>query len=521
MTPLRVGFILPAETVPAWAARLIENTRSQLNVEGVCALLLGQESAPGGLFRLFSRIDRRFFHPNPSPWEPTRLPADLPLLRGDARVHLESLRLDLLINLALTESPPELPALARLGMWTARDGRARIVIGAPVGWRELTFGERLTTCQVEVTRGGASQIAAQAVLATDPQSITRNQMRLLWRAASMLPRALGLLLHRGEADFFAAAPPAAPAVPARSPNLLHLARLVPRQAHYTLRKAWRKRFTSEQWRLMLARRGGNAPLRWEGFSPLVPPPDRLWADPCVIERDGKAYIFVEELLFSERRGAINCLTLDEAGGVAANTRVLEKPHHLSYPFVFEYQGAWYLLPEMSANRNLELYRCTHFPDQWTYEKTLLHDVAALDATLLEHEGRWWLFTNLAEDMGNSTWDSLHLFYADSPLSATWTPHPLNPVVADVRSARPAGRPFRRGGQLFRPSQDSMLRYGHSLRLNRVDKLTVDEYEERTVETLVPPQGSDIIATHTLSVSEHLTVIDVQTRHSRFVTALGY
>jgi hypothetical protein len=174
-----------------------------------------------------------------------------------------------------------------------------------------------------------------------------------------------------------------------------------------------------------------------------------------------------------------------------------------------------MLPEMSASRSVELYRCTHFPDQWVCEKTLMRDVTALDTTLFEYEGRWWMFVNLAEDMGNSTWDSLHLFYADSPLSETWAPHPLNPVVADVRSARPAGRPFLRDGQLFRPSQDSMLRYGHSLRLNRVDRLTVNEYEETSVETLVPPQGTDIIATHTLNFSEKWTVIDIQTRRSRF------
>ncbi len=517
MAQLRIGFILPAETVPAWAAQLIGNTRSQPNVEAVCAVLLGPSPAASGLLHFFSRYDRRFFHPRPSPWEPTSLPADLLLLRGDVQAHLQALRLDVLINLSLAVLPPGLPALARLGVWTARDGLSRIVIGAPAGWRELTFGKRLTTCQVEVTRAdGSAHIAAQAVLATDPQSITRNQMRLLWRTAALIPRSLRVLLQHGEAEFFAGAQPAEPAQAAASPNLLHLSRLAPRQIHYTLRKYLRKRFTSEQWMLMLARRGSDAPLRWEGFTPLVPPPDRLWADPFVVEHAGRTHIFVEELLFAEKRGAINCLTLNDAGEVAANTRVLEKPHHLSYPFIFEFQGAWYMLPEMSASRSVELYRCTHFPDHWVYEKALMRDVTALDATLLEFDGRWWMFVNLAEDMGNSTWDSLHLFYADSPLSETWTPHPLNPVVADVRSARPAGRPFLRDGKLFRPSQDSMLRYGYSLRLNRVDKLTVDEYEETTVEILIPPQGTNIIATHTLNASAHWTVIDVQTRRSKWL-----
>ncbi len=515
MTQLRIGLILPDETIPAWAARLLEDTRAQPQVEGMTVLFIPQKKNTGGLYRAYVKLDRRAFHPNSNPLAMKPLPADLPLLRGGLD-ELRSLHLDILINLCLADVPAELPSLARLGVWTLRDGRSRLVIGAPLGWRELSQNELLTTCQVEVTRAdGSAQIVAQALLATDPLSVSRNQLRLLWRAAALMPRAIRQMIQRGEADFFATAQPAVQTQHAAFPNLFQLALLAPKQLFRKLSKKFRKRFLFDQWMLMIAPRANSAPLTWDGFRPLVPPPDRLWADPFIVEREGQTYIFIEELLFAKKRGVISVLTLDTEGRLVTDTPVLERPYHLSYPFVFEHRGVWYMIPESSADRSVDVYRCTRFPDQWTFEKTLLRDVPAWDTTLLEHAGRWWMFVNLVSDAGNSTWDSLHLFYADNPLSENWTAHPLNPVVSDVRSARPAGRLFLRDGKLFRPSQDSSQRYGFGLRLNRVDKLSSSDYAETCVETLTPPRDRNIIATHTLNSTDKWTVIDIQSRRSKF------
>jgi hypothetical protein len=522
MTQLRIGFILPDESIPAWAAQLIEKACSLPGVEGVATIIIPQKETASSLFRSYFKLDRRAFHPKPSPWELQSLPAGLPRLHGGGSAQLQALRLDVLINLSLVELPDGLPALARLGVWTLRDGLSRLVIGAPMGWRELFHDNLVTTCQVEVLREGRlAQIVTQALLATDPLSTSRNQLRLLWRASVLMPLALYQLGRRGEDDFFGSADPAPQVEPlpqiqsSQSPNLLQLMALSPKQLTRKLAKKFRKRFLFDQWMLMIAPRAQNASLGWDGFRPLLPPRDRFWADPFVVEREGQTYVFVEELFFATNLGTINCLVLDAEGRVASNTPLLERPYHLSYPFVFEYQDTWYMVPETNGNRSVELYRCLHFPDQWAFEKTLLRDVPALDATLLEYEGRWWMFVNLISDQGNSTWDTLHLYYADNPLSENWTAHPRNPIVADVRSARPAGRMFLRDGKLMRPSQDSTTRYGYRLHLNRVDKLTVNDYAETSVETLTPPPGRNIIATHTYNSAGNLTVIDIQTRRSKF------
>jgi hypothetical protein len=49
-------------------------------------------------------------------------------------------------------------------------------------------------------------------------------------------------------------------------------------------------------------------------------------------------------------------------------------------------------------------------------------------------------------------DELHFYFAS--LDCEWTAHPMNPVVSDVRCARPAGRTFEHDGVLVSPGQDS-------------------------------------------------------------------
>jgi hypothetical protein len=518
MTRLRLGLLLSGEAVPLWVQRLLERTRALPEVEIAVVLILPEPARSNRLFDAYFKLDQHFYHPSSHPWQETSLP-EIPALHGgldQLGPQLNSLRLDILVNLALSEIPGSLPGLARFGVWSVRDGRSRLVMGSQPGWRELLDGELLTICELESVRlDQPAQILARAILATDPLSISRNQLRLLWRASALVPRALRKLSLLGEEELLASASAASPCKRPSDPSLIQLALLALRQASRKLAESVRKRFTFEQWALMAAPHSGEGPLDWDGFTFLAPPRDRSWADPFPVEHGGRVLIFIEEFERSTRRGYIACLSLDPGGKIISNTPVLERPYHLSYPFVFEHAGGWYMVPETGARRTVELYRCTRFPDQWVFQKTLLEDIHAVDATLLEHDGRWWMFANVVEDVGGSAWDSLHLFYADDPLSESWTPHPLNPVVADVRSARPAGRIFLRGGVLCRPSQVSTPRYGHALRLNRIDVLTTTNYAETCLETLIPPRGSNLLATHTYNAAGNIAVIDVQSRHFRF------
>jgi hypothetical protein len=272
-------------------------------------------------------------------------------------------------------------------------------------------------------------------------------------------------------------------------------------------------FFLDQWVIMTGISARYDSLQWSGFRSLVPEKDRYWADPFPLEREDGYYVFLEEKLYATGLGRIACLKLDRNGDLLSNQVALDRPYHLSYPFLLERSGEIYMIPETAGNRTIELYRCAQFPDRWEFVKTLMVNIYAVDTTLLEHDHKWWLFANLKEP-GGSSLDALHLFCADSPFAEKWTPHPRNPVVRDIRSARPAGRIFEQDGKLIRPSQDSSQRYGHALKFNRITMLNEDEYEEAP-DAEFRPRGRGLLATHTFNQAGKLTVIDAVVRRNRF------
>jgi len=279
-----------------------------------------------------------------------------------------------------------------------------------------------------------------------------------------------------------------------------------------LDKALASAFFIDQWVILTSSEMDFRSLRWEAFTPLVPEKDRYWGDPFVLQRDGHYFVFVEEKIYAAGRGHITCLELDADGKMISKRVVLERDYHLSYPFVFASGDEIFMLPESAANRTVELYRCVRFPDAWELVKNLLKDIYAVDATLLEHAGRTWLFANVKEE-GGSSLNALHLFWAESPLAESWNPHPRNPVVRDIGSSRPAGRIFLQDGELIRPSQDSTRRYGQALKFNRITRLDEEEYREESIATFAP-EGGRIRATHTFNQAGQLTVIDAVIRRPK-------
>ena len=94
----------------------------------------------------------------------------------------------------------------------------------------------------------------------------------------------------------------------------------------------------DQWAVLVADAGGYESLEWSAFRPLIPPADRYWADPFILSREQQHCVFIEEKMYATGLGRIACLILDASGQLLSRQVVLERPYHLSYPFVFEAQG---------------------------------------------------------------------------------------------------------------------------------------------------------------------------------------
>jgi hypothetical protein len=244
------------------------------------------------------------------------------------------------------------------------------------------------------------------------------------------------------------------------------------------------------------------PVRW--FAPA--PCGRFRADPFCWQHDGQWFVAAEDMDYlGTARGRIVVTTLDDQGRPGRWRPAIETPGHLSYPCPFRHDGAWYLAPESWEAGRLEAWRLGATPWHWQrVTPPLLPDFAAVDATLTEHDGRWWLFCT---DRRHQPDRDLLLFYSDGPFGP-WQPHPANPIVSTRRGARPAGPLFTLDGVLHRPGQDNSRGYGGAVIVHRIDTLSPTAYRETEVAVLSPdPAGPWPDGLHTLCPAGALTLVD--------------
>lgn len=273
----------------------------------------------------------------------------------------------------------------------------------------------------------------------------------------------------------------------------------------------RRRFDNA-WSLLL-REGGEkldpAKPDFARFSVLEAGDGRYWADPCAVDQGEHRLLFVEEYDTHRAIGVLACLELLADGGARRLGIAIDEPFHLSYPQVFRWQGAWYMTVESAAARRVSLYRATDFPMRWERVGDLITGHNCVDGTLHHHRGHWYLFANVAEG-GASSCDELFLFVADA-LEGPYRPHPANPIVTDVRRARPAGRLFERNGRLVRPGQDCGPDYGAAIVFNEVLELDPLRYAEQPLARLEPLASARMTGCHTYSASASTEVLDAYGR----------
>ncbi len=208
------------------------------------------------------------------------------------------------------------------------------------------------------------------------------------------------------------------------------------------------------------------------------------ADPFLVKNNDEYYIFFEVYNLKTKKGDLAVAKSSDGQSWEYVSVVLSEPFHLSYPQVFQYQDEYYMIPETWQANGIRLYKAVDFPRKWQYIKTLVEG-KFVDASVIHHEGKWWLF---ATDKTFGKNDNLSIFHADE-LMGKWSPHKKNPVISgNPHHARCAGRIIRVDDTIIRFAQDDEPEYGKQIYAFNITKLSSEEFEEHLLGEgpLFPP-----------------------------------
>ena len=205
------------------------------------------------------------------------------------------------------------------------------------------------------------------------------------------------------------------------------------------------------------------------------------ADPFMLRVAQTWYMFFEVWNRQTNRGQIGLAVSRDGLSWTYRGIVLAEPFHLSYPYVFEHEHDFYMIPESHQAESVRLYRAVEFPTRWACTGTLLEGGYFVDSSVFRHNGAWWLFVDTSQKFGEDyKHDTLSLFSADH-LQGPWRQHPQSPLVAgDARVARPGGRVVTVNEKITRYAQDCYPVYGRQLWAFQITELTPRTYRERPV-----------------------------------------
>lgn len=524
-------------TVPAWVAEVMASIQSS-RVALLSAVILnreatagrGADSTPwsGARWQRYAERDRQRHPEFAAPFQPIDVrarfstaqsiettPLRIGMLHRFNTADLAAIRradLDVIVQLGFATLMGEILAAARHGVWAYCHGDGKNYRGGPAAFWEMYDQSTLTgaTLTLQTEEGGGGTVLYRSYGATQSyESLAENRYWLYRKAIPFAARGLRRLYEHGRPAPSPAAADRCADGPAHAgaPGNRHMLRLSARVQwrHLVVRLQDRLKIRRDYWSLAVARGAAPGKSLAGKVAPLRAPRGHFWADPRLVRQADRLWLFFEDYDFAARRAHISVAEVDAQGGLGEPRIALRAEHHLSYPFVFQWRGDYFMVPESASVSAVQLYRAAEFPTRWEYVRDLLSGVKAVDATLHEHEGLWYLFAGVSES-GGSTCDELFLFMAETPLGP-WLPHPMNPIVSDVRSARPGGALFRQNGQLYRPAQNCAKTYGHALAIVQVMELTPQRYAEQHAFAIEPDWLPGIYGCHTITMADDLLVLD--------------
>ena len=424
---------------------------------------------------------------------------------------IQSFHLDFILRLGFNILRGEILNVAKYGIWSFHHDDEMKYRGGPPGFWEIFYNDQVSGAILQrlTEKLDAGIILKKGFLATQKHSYRANLDQLLFISSSW-PVTVANEIMKGRTWF--PTPSSSNAAIFKIPGNWIM-------FHFLMKKWWdyikfqyREFFRAEFWNVGIIERSiedialSNTRIKNE---------DILWipktgkghylADPYGFVDEGKIHILLEDFDYFNGQATIAEVIFNPSSKTfSVPLNVIEGKKHLSYPFIVVHdQDHVYCVPESYRNRTIELYKRNYSEGNFVAERILIRDIDAVDPTLFHYQNFWWLFFTLKATSNTH----LYLYYS-SQLQGNYRPHKLNPVKIDITSSRPAGTPFFHMGNLFRPAQDCSEAYGKKITINRIVRLTPEEFEEVPAAILEPPsRGKFNKGIHTISSVGRYTLID--------------
>jgi hypothetical protein len=439
---------------------------------------------------------------------------------------IKNFNLDIIIKFGFHILKGDILKIPKYGIWAHSIDDYKIINAINSGFWEVVRNCPVTNSALGILKEEAEEreIIFSSWESTCPFSINVNRNKVFWRSTLFMPRIMNGLYKYGD-NYLSRLKNKFKPVSINKDGLLQTpsystkVRNILNYFAIAAKAINRKLFYTDvfNWQLLFDVKNGNNcySTNFSGFKKISSPKGLFWADPFVVAENDSYYIFVEEFIYKTNKAHISVLKLDKKGNLLNSEIIIERPYHMSYPFIFKIDTIYYMIPETCKNKTIELYKCIDFPNKWEFDRNIMENLSAVDTTLFYYNNKWWLFTSLDQTnniSGCST--ELFLFFTNNIFSEDWKSHPDNPIVSDIRMARPAGKLFIHEGKIYRPSQDCSVRYGKGFNLNQVTKLTDTEYNEAVLYKVEPVWNKKLKGTHTFNFDKDFTIIDVYSFRKR-------
>lgn len=237
------------------------------------------------------------------------------------------------------------------------------------------------------------------------------------------------------------------------------------------------------------------------------------ADPFIVEKADKLYVFYEAFSFRNSKGTLRCRVLDRELTEIDDVKLEgfdDLKCHLSFPFLIHINDQLFMIPESSERKEVILFQSVEFPARWKKIKVLISDTELTDNVFLTINETCYLLS--------TTMDNEIIIHSAENIFGEWQRIAPSLKVSNHHH-RGAGAPYLVDNKMYFLTQECTSEtYGKSIYIKELVTLNDTVFDENLIEKINSSiNHSDGV--HTLNFSNNYIVYDSKINKFSFLSIL--